>query len=159
MIRLPDLSFDNVREAAQPGGFVDALLIAAHAHVGQTDKGGEPYIMHPIRVAQAVWHKGEDYRIVAVLHDVIEDSAVQLASLCTAFNPAVIAALDAMTKRKGETYQEYLRRVAADRIAKAVKLADLADNMDPRRRYENERYQERMERYRLAFRWLAGLAA
>jgi len=145
---LPPLGFEHVRTDAQ-GTFETALGIALAAHAGQTDKRGVEYIKHPLRVALAVDHLGPEHSIVAVLHDVIEDSAVQLASLY-AFGPAVLAALDAITKRNGEEYSEYLQRVAANPIAKAVKLADLADNMDPRRRYPGVKYALRLSKYRMA---------
>lgn len=145
---LPPLGFEHVRTDAH-SSFEAAVGIALAAHAGQTDKRGVEYIKHPLRVALAVEHLGTEYGIVAVLHDVIEDSPVQLASLHS-FGSAVLAALDAITKRKGETYGDYLVRVGADPIAKAVKLADLADNMDPRRRYPGIKYALRLAKYRWA---------
>lgn len=155
---LPELSFKHVRTLKAPGTFDSALGIAWIAHIGQVDKGGETYIMHPIRVAQTVWHLGPEHRTVAILHDVLEDSSTLLINLCDEFSPAIIASLDAITKRKGEAYADYLARVAADPIAKAVKLADLADNMDPRRRFPGIKYALRMAKYRMATAELRGAA-
>ena len=106
-----------------------ARRIAMTAHVNQTDKAGQPYINHPIAVADKVG--GETEKIVALLHDVVEDTAFTLDDIHNAgFGEDVIAALDCITKRDGEPYADYLSRVAGNKIARAVKLADLAHNMD-----------------------------
>lgn len=106
-----------------------ALAIAAAAHAGQRDKSSQPYILHPIRVMFAV--QTEDERIAALLHDTVEDTHITFADLHEAgFSDAVIAAVRALTKNDGETRQDAARRAAADPIARQVKLADVADNMD-----------------------------
>ena len=112
--------------------FARAVEIAAHAHAGTVDKAGAPYLLHPLRVMLSVDDAEE--RIVAVLHDVIEDSEWTLEGLAAeGFSGAIIEALDCLTKRDGEAYDDYIDRVAQDRIATRVKLADLTDNMDVRR--------------------------
>jgi (p)ppGpp synthase/HD superfamily hydrolase len=104
-----------------------ALQIAAKAHEGQRDKEGLPYILHPLRVMAAV--TGEDAQIVAVLHDVIEDTAVTADDLRAAgFASAVVAAVERVTHRKGEPYADYVVGCKADDVARRVKLADLTDN-------------------------------
>lgn len=105
-----------------------AIEVAAKAHAGQEDKGGAPYILHPLRVMLAV--KPED-RIVAVLHDVVEDSqAYTLAFLgALGFSPTVIEALDALTRREGESYADFIKRCGENDVARRVKMADLNDNM------------------------------
>ncbi len=104
-----------------------AIEIAARAHAGQVDKAGENYILHPLRVMLSV--NGERERIAAVLHDVVEDSAWTLGQLAAeGFDAAIIAALDALTKRPGETRLDAARRAAVDPIARVVKLADNTDN-------------------------------
>lgn len=110
-----------------------AIIIAAEAHNGQTDKGGAPYILHPLRVMGQM--KTAEERIVAVLHDVAEDCPLwwPVDRLAENFGPSIGPALDAITKRKGEPYDAYLSRVGANQIARAVKMADLADNCDLRR--------------------------
>lgn len=116
----------------------EAKELATRAHQGQFDKSGAPYIGHPERVAGHVAQHaaGEDLEVaqaVAWLHDVVEDTPVTLADLARQFPADVVAAVDAMTKRSGEEPDDYYRRVCANRIARAVKNADLDDNTDPAR--------------------------
>ncbi len=109
-----------------------ALQIAARAHEGQKDKEGQPYILHPLRLMNAV----EDVpaKIVAVLHDVIEDTPVTAEELRReGFDEAVLAALECLTHRKGEPYADFVVRCKRDVIARRVKLADLEDNARPSR--------------------------
>jgi len=104
-----------------------ALQIAAKAHEGQVDKEGLPYILHPLRVMNSV--EGESARIVAVLHDVIEDTAVTEDDLRQqGFGESVLAAVRCVTHRKGEPYADYVVRCKANEVARQVKLADLEDN-------------------------------
>lgn len=106
-----------------------AIQIAAEAHTGQRDKGGHPYILHPLRVLLRV--SPGDAQIAAVLHDVVEDSDVTLSALREAgFSDVVLNALEALTKRPGETRLEAAARAAAHPVAREVKLADNAENMD-----------------------------
>jgi len=106
-----------------------AIEIAAKAHAGQVDKAGQPYILHPLRVMLRV--SSEHERIAAVLHDVVEDTDVSLERLVAeGFPPEVIAAVDALTKRPGESRMDAAHRAAADKIGRKVKLADNAENMD-----------------------------
>lgn len=109
-----------------------AIIIATEAHSGQLDKGGAPYILHPLRVMAAM--STDQERVVALLHDVVEDSdRVSLPQIDAQFGGRVAAAVDALTKRPGEGYDDYLERVKADDIATKVKLADLKDNSDVNR--------------------------
>ncbi|MEM6664712.1 MAG: HD domain-containing protein [Pseudomonadota bacterium] len=108
-----------------------AFEMALRAHTGQTDKAGEPYIAHVVRVAARV--EGENATIVALLHDVVEDCDVTLADVFAAFGQRIADAVDALTKRKGEPQESYLLRVSADPLARIVKLSDLADNTSPMR--------------------------
>jgi (p)ppGpp synthase/HD superfamily hydrolase len=104
-----------------------ALQIAAKAHEGQRDKEGQPYILHPLRVMMAV--EGEEAKVVAVLHDVVEDTSVTLDDLRQAgFTERVLAAVACVTHRKNEPYADYVVRCKGDDIARRVKLADLQDN-------------------------------
>ncbi len=106
-----------------------AIAIAAQAHAGQFDKGGQPYILHPLRVMLRV--EGTNEQIAAVLHDVVEDTTVTLALLAEeGFSGEVLAALDALTKRPGESRVQAARRAAAHPVARTVKLADNAENSD-----------------------------
>lgn len=106
-----------------------AIAIAAAAHAGQTDKAGQPYILHPLRVMLRVAQPEE--RMAAVLHDVVEDTDVTLAQLrAEGFPEPVVDAVEALTKRPGETRLEAAARAAGHPIALRVKLADNAENMD-----------------------------
>ena len=109
-----------------------AISIAAEAHAGQTDKGGAPYILHPLRVMMSL--EGQDARIVAVLHDIVEDTDWTFDDLRTeGFGEVVIAAIDGLTRRDGEVYLDFCRRAATNELARRVKLADIEDNLDPTR--------------------------
>ena len=106
-----------------------AIEIAAKAHAGQTDKAGQPYVLHPIRLMLAVRTLHE--KMAAVLHDVVEDTAVTLSDReREGFPSEVIEAVKSLTKLPGESRIEAAHRAAANPIAKSVKLADVTDNMD-----------------------------
>lgn len=109
----------------------DAFEIAFAAHAEQTDKSGEPYMAHVVRVAAGV--EGEAERIVALLHDVVEDTDVPPARIADRFGPEIAAAIDAITHRPGEPRPDYYARVRANPLARAVKLSDIADNSSPAR--------------------------
>ncbi|WP_338498114.1 GTP pyrophosphokinase [Pseudomonas sp. WP18] len=132
-----------------------AISISALAHEGQADKGGAPYILHPLKVMLRL--SGDEERIVAVLHDVVEDTAVTLADLRDAgFSEATLNAIDSLTKRDGETYQAFIERAARDPMARRVKLADLAENSDlSRLGTPGQKDLERIAKYRKAIDYLA----
>ncbi len=131
-----------------------ALSVALKAHSGQKDKAGQPYILHPIRVMQRV----ESYqaKIVALLHDVLEDSDFSLADLKEiGFAPQVLEALVCLTKAENEDYFDYLKRIAQNALAKEVKKADLQDNLDVTRLMVlTEKDRERLNKYLKALRFL-----
>jgi len=113
-------------------GVADAVRIAREAHSGQADKAGQPYIGHVLRVMGRVDTDAE--KMAAALHDVIEDTDATPESLLDQGVPEdVVDAVQALTKRDGETYTDFVVRVGAHPIARQVKIADLADNSDPRR--------------------------
>ncbi|ROL78170.1 GTP pyrophosphokinase [Pseudomonas protegens] len=134
-----------------------AIAIAARAHAGQVDKGGAPYILHPLRVMLRLSEPRE--RLVAVLHDVIEDSPVTLEQLRgEGFSEEVLQALAALTKVEGEDYPEFIRRAAQNPLARRVKRADLAENSDLSRIPEpSDDDRRRLEKYRQAIEYLDGL--
>ena len=106
-----------------------AIEIAATAHAGQRDKAGQPYIFHPLRVMLRV--DGAHEQMAAVLHDLVEDTSVTLDNLAQeGFPSEVLRAIAALTKLPGETRLEAAARAAADPVARKVKLADNAENMD-----------------------------
>lgn len=115
------------------GKLAAARIWARNAHKGQVDKLGVDYLAHVEAVAASVAPLGEKFVIVALLHDVVEDSADpalgDLAQIMKRFGPTVGAAVEAMTKRDGEDYGAYLARVRANPIARAVKTADIAHNI------------------------------
>jgi (p)ppGpp synthase/HD superfamily hydrolase len=109
-----------------------AIEIAVLAHSKQTRKNGEPYVLHPIRVMLKM--NTEEEKIVAVLHDVIEDTKVTYKDLRDAgISERVIAGIRALTKQPGQTYEEYKEGVFASEDAMRVKMADLRHNTDIRR--------------------------
>lgn len=113
---------------------LDAVAIASRAHRGQVDKAGKPYIAHPAIVAGMLSEHGDNAIMAGWLHDVVEDSAVTLDDLRAAgFPEDVVAAVDSVTKRPGETYLDLVRRAAADPLGRLVKLADNLTNSDPER--------------------------
>jgi (p)ppGpp synthase/HD superfamily hydrolase len=106
-----------------------AIEIAAGAHSGQKDKGGEPYILHPLKVMFRLEKDSE--RIAAVLHDVVEDTDVTLEKLASeGFPQEILRAIEALTKMPGESRLQAASRAAQNKIARQVKLADNAENMD-----------------------------
>ena len=113
----------------------DALRIARAAHDGQVDKAGKPYIGHIMRVIGHLPDDAtDDHRVVAALHDVVEDTDTTLGDLRAAgLTPVQADAVDAMTHRPGELRSAYYRRVKGNPVALVVKEADLADNADPER--------------------------
>ena len=133
-----------------------AIAIAAEAHAGQVDKAGQAYILHPLRVMLRM--ASEHERMAAVLHDVVEDTPVSLQRLTEeGFPPEVVAAVDALTKRAGESRIDAARRAAADAVAREVKLADNAENMDLTRiEHPTERDFARLEEYKAVREILLG---
>lgn len=107
-----------------------ALQLAVVAHGRQIDKSGAPYILHVLDVWRSIRSADFDqtHQIVAILHDVVEDSPYDIAYINELFGERIAKAIDAISKRKGETREQYLLRVKADPIATAVKIADSADN-------------------------------
>ena len=108
-----------------------AFWIMLKAHKGQKDRSGKPYIFHPIHVALRC--KGEE-RIVALLHDTIEDGGVTLPQLrAEGFSQEIIDAVDLLTHREYVDYMVYVECIKENSLARAVKLRDLEHNMDIRR--------------------------
>ena len=145
-----------------------ALDVALQAHRGQTDRAGGAYITHPLRMMGRT--KNPDEQIVAVLHDCVEDglqNGVTLQTIRDAGFPAhIVAAVDALTRRttashpdidQDEPYEAFVERASADPLARAVKLLDLADNMDLTRLPSiGDDDVERMRRYRAAWLRITG---
>jgi len=132
----------------------DAISLAVEKHRGQVDKAGQPYILHPMRVMCRM--KTEQEMMVAVLHDLIEDTDVTLDDLREAGYPeAVVTAVDYLSRRDGESYEDFTKRIMGNPLAVQVKLGDLLDNMDIRRIDSmDEDDLERLKRYQWAWREL-----
>ena len=143
-----------MKEILGQGTLERAIEIAARTHAGQVDKGGAPYILHPLRVMLRVAPGAQ--QIVAVLHDVVEDSDVTFEDLeREGFAAEVIKGLRAVTKVEGESYEDFVARAARDPVGKAVKLADLMENSDLSRIAEpSQKDLERVEKYGRAIRYL-----
>ncbi|MBP5947673.1 MULTISPECIES: HD domain-containing protein [Pseudomonas] len=127
-----------------------AIAIAATAHAGQVDKGGAPYILHPLKVMLRMTTLEE--RIVAVLHDVVEDCEISLDDLRKeGFSEGVLSAIESVTKVPGESYEDFVERAAQNPIGRVVKLADLEENSDLSR-IASPSWEdlERIEKYRRA---------
>ena len=148
--------FTDFEEISENDAFAYiALAIAKKAHAGQVDKAGVDYMQHPLYVANQV--KTEQEKAVALLHDVIEDSDVTADDLlASGLSNEVVAAVQILTKKKGQSYQEYLEKVKSNNLARIVKLADLKHNSDLSRlkSVTNTDY-ERVKKYKNAIHYLS----
>lgn len=125
------------------------LLIATNGHHGQFDKGGNPYILHPLKVMHYLKTDDEELQCIALGHDVIEDCDVTFADLEAAgMSRRVIDAIRVLTKQRGQTLAEYKEAVFSNVDAMRVKLCDLRHNSDIRRlKGVSEKDLARMEKY------------
>lgn len=128
----------------------DTIELVVRAHRGQIDKANEPYVLHPLRLM--LTQPDEAGRMVALLHDVVEDTPITLDKLRSlGYSSEVVAAVDALTRRDAETYEEFIDRLAVDPLARRVKMADLRDNMNLRRIAEpTPKDHARLEKYQRA---------
>ena len=108
-----------------------AIIIAYNAHINQKDRSGLPYILHPIHLAEQM--DTEEECIVALLHDVVEDTEVTFKELEKDFSKTIIDALKLLTHDKETDYFEYIEKIKSNPLAKKVKLADLKHNSDETR--------------------------
>lgn len=141
-----------------------ALAIAAKAHDGKIDKGGSPYIFHPMRVAEAASKNAapglwDNRYIVGVLHDVLEDSDIKDVEIAEALDISldgdVMNALRAISREDGEPYHEYIERCGRNELARVVKMHDLEDNMDlDRIANPGKADYHRVEKYGIALLYL-----
>lgn len=133
-----------------------AEQIATKAHKGQVDKAGMPYITHPQTVAGLV--DGIDEKIVACLHDTVEDTDVTVEYIRGQFGDEIAEAVDSMTHRPEETYDEYVDRLSRNSLARKVKLADLTHNMDLSRIvHPTEKDYKRVEKYKRVYEKLKAM--
>jgi (p)ppGpp synthase/HD superfamily hydrolase len=135
----------------------EAIAFAVQKYTGHApDKGGTPYLLHPLRVMLAM--DTDEERRVAVLHDVVEDCGVTPEELLGLGYPArEVEAVVALSRRDGESYQAFIERLRPDALARKVKLADLEHNMDVRRlEVVDEEARQRLDRYLQAWKRLRG---
>lgn len=128
-----------------------ALEIAIKAHSGQVDKAGKAYILHPLRLMNQF--VDEDLMIVSILHDVVEDSNVSLEDLIDAgFSLTIVNAINCLTKRKDENYQDFIERTKSNSLAKQVKIVDIKDNLNISRLIKplSQNDIERLKKYQMA---------
>lgn len=124
-----------------------AIQIAVNAHMGKKDKMGSPYILHPLRVMHDV--DTIDAKIVAVLHDVVEDTDMTFDELIQAGIPKhLVITLRLLTHNDNLSYEEYIEKLTENPLAVKIKLADLRDNMDlTRLKKVTDEDIERMKKY------------
>ena len=128
----------------------NAIILATQAHRGQVDKGGQPYILHPLRVMLQLETTPE--RIVALLHDVVEDTSITLETIRSeGYSPDVVESIDCLTRREDESYADFIQRIQHNPLARRVKIQDLLDNSNLQRiPNPTEADFRRIEKYREA---------
>lgn len=134
--------------------FEKAIMIATKVHAGQKDKAGAPYLLHVLRVMMSV--EKMDERIVALLHDVVEDSETTIEELANeGFSKKILRAVELLTKTEHKTYEDYIQEIKRNELARVVKLADLKDNMNiTRLKKVTESDNLRIKKYKAAYKFL-----
>ena len=131
-----------------------SMVFAEECHRGQVDRNGIKYILHPLQVMRRM--DSETEKIVGVLHDIVEDTPITFQDLREkGYSEEIVNAIDCLTKREGESYEDFIERCKLNPIALKVKIADLEDNMDIRRiDVLTEKDMERLNKYLRAWRYL-----
>jgi len=131
-----------------------AIEIACGAHLGQVDKAGELYVLHPLRLM--FMFQDDVERIVAVLHDVVEDSEISLDDLkFYGFSEIIIDAVNCLTKKVNESYDDFIVRISSNSLAKKIKIEDIKDNLDLTRMASiNEQDLARVKKYHKSLNFL-----
>lgn len=127
---------------------IKAMNLAYEAHHGQYDKGGVPYIFHPVHLAEQM--DDEASTCVALLHDTVEDTSVTLEELADIFPREIVEAVDLLTHRDEVEYFDYVRAIKTNPLAVKVKLADLRHNGDPKRICNQGNAEKRRAKYAAA---------
>lgn len=135
-----------------------AIALAAKVHQYQTDKGGKAYILHPIRVMMRLRTDDEELMIIAILHDVVEDSDGDITFIDLrdmGYSERVLVGVDALTKRPGEEYNDFIRRCALNPDGRIVKRDDIKDNSDVTRlKGLRKKDFDRLQKYCIAYEYL-----
>ena len=130
-----------------------AATLSRFAHEGQRGKAGAPYYLHPLHVSEHV--TTEDEKVVALLHDVLEDTTIKPETISDLFGDRVLAAVTALTRKQNESYEDFIARAAKDPIARVVKIADIKHNIDLNRLTEIKMEdRHRVEKYRISLEFL-----
>lgn len=131
-----------------------ALSIAIEAYTGKIDKGGQPYILHPLRLMARM--SNDDARVVAILHDVIEDSTITADDLLQRGIPEhLVITIQCLSRKIGESYEAFIERIALNPLARLVKMADIEDNLDVLRLVKlSPSDLERVKKYHAAWYYL-----
>ncbi len=107
----------------------NAISIALEAHQGEVDQSGAPYILHPLRLMLQM--DTEEEMITAVLHDVVEDSGIDIPMLREqGFSKNILDAVESLTRRENESYEDFINRAGLNAMGRKIKCADLLDNLD-----------------------------
>lgn len=144
-----------------------AIMFAVTWHAGQFDKDGVSYILHPLRVMGSLYGSKWEVLAAAVLHDVVEDTDMTVEIIRSQFGDRVADLVDALSRREGETYKDYVKRAIVDPDARKIKKADVLDNLgrlplaleSMRPRYERtlveilNRNTEEYSQYHKQFEW------
>lgn len=127
-----------------------ALLLSYRLHEGQLDKGGNPYILHPIYISTKF--TSVNLKCIALLHDVVEDCDYTVDMLRRSnFDEEIVEAVDAISKRKGEVYADYIDRLSLNRMALTVKIEDMKHNSDTSRVRNPKEIERLTNKY---YKWL-----
>lgn len=132
----------------------DVLKFAYEKHKGQFDKAGVPYILHPLHVALQM--ETEDEKIVALLHDTLEDTDATIEDFKgLGLSEEIISSIKLLTRSKDMPYMEYIKIISTDKLAKKVKLKDLEHNLDDSRfKGDKNKTESLMKRYKKAYEFL-----
>lgn len=136
------------------------LVLATNRHSGQFDRGGNPYILHPLKVMYFLNTEDEELQCIALGHDVVEDTDTTYQELREiGFSERIVKGIQSLTKMPGETYDQYKAKVKANPDAIKVKMCDLRHNTDIRRlKSVTEKDIARTEKYNRFYQELQVLA-
>ena len=149
--KLGNMNLDTAKQLGR------AIAITTSAFKDKVDKSGKPYILHCLRVMQAVDQNDDELMQIAMMHDLLEDTPWNPeALLAEGFSNRVIAAVIILTHKEGMSYDDYIKRISTSEDARAVKLADLKDNSDiTRLKGLRKKDFDRMEKYHKAYVYLS----